>query len=100
MVVEFESGQVNCEAHEVPPNGYYPSYLATPCGISQERCSFVAVELNSSQSCEITNFADPVEVAITKEWVLKNTRADSANTLYSITLTCDTEIVGGDCNLG
>jgi hypothetical protein len=99
VVVEFESGTMDCEVTEAPIIGYSPTYLAAPGGVSLENCDFVAVATNSMQSCEITNAVEPVDVAITKEWVVDGGNPLSVDTTFSLTLLCDAEIVGGVCIL-
>jgi hypothetical protein len=99
VVTEFANGGMDCTVSETPVAGYSATYLATPGGVSPTSCSFTGVAWGAAQSCQITNSPDPVMVAVTKDWVVNGPTADALDLEYRIVLTCDAEIIGGECNL-
>jgi hypothetical protein len=103
VVVDFDSGEMDCDVFETVPNGYAPTYAASagPDGVAgaigddAEGCHYDAVA-GGLFICEITNAPQPVEVEIIKDWVFEGSSvASSIDTRYELTLFCDAEIVDG-----
>jgi hypothetical protein len=118
VVVDFDSGELNCEVTEEIPSGYSPLYVfgitdlglptseaeaqAGQFDISEEACFFEGVPDESELEegfeifCLVINIPDPVDVVIHKEWVIEGSSdADGVSQEFNITLTCESEIIGG-----
>ncbi len=95
VVTDFDDGELDCEITESAVAGYSASY--DDGTVSAENCSYedLGYGFGSRQACQITNSPDPVDVVVTKEWLLNGPNAGDVSDDYSITLYCDAEIVGG-----
>jgi hypothetical protein len=102
VVTSFESGAMNCSVTEESVANYMATYTASGDSENDDSipdnpgCHFFAIDGGDVNSCAITNAPGPVEVEITKEWVFDGAGGDDISQTYSLTLTCDSEIVGED----
>jgi hypothetical protein len=117
VVVDFDSGELNCEVTEEVPSGYSPLYLfgeaqGLPTSqaeaqagqdfeISEEGCFFEGVpdesQIEGELFCLVINIPDPVDVVIHKEWVIEGSvNENGVSQEYRIDLRCDSEIIGGN----
>jgi hypothetical protein len=99
VVGAFESGELNCEIFESPtPDGYMASFEASgdsAFGTTDTSCVFTTVDRGNENICRITNRPKPVDVVITKEWLIEGSSSDFINISYELTLYCDAVIVDG-----
>ena len=99
IVESFTDGALDCEVWEETPPGYSPEYdcqsdsgCTTSAGSGP--CSFKGISIGQEDLCLIQNRVDPVEIAVTKEWLYTREELvvdDSA----TIRLFC-ANIFGGD----
>jgi hypothetical protein len=96
VVVDFDDGEMDCEVTEVLPAGYDAEYF-NGFATSSTSCEYVNVGLSSAFRCRITNSPGPVDVVIHKDWVIEGSigEADGVSQEFRVTLTCESEIVGG-----
>ncbi|MDX1556313.1 MAG: IPTL-CTERM sorting domain-containing protein, partial [Xanthomonadales bacterium] len=95
VVVDFESGEMNCEVTETDAAGYVPSYF-DGTSTSAESCAYDNVEGARTFTCVITNTPAPVPVEIEKLWIVEGDGAlQSVDMRYDLTLLCNAVIVGG-----
>jgi hypothetical protein len=117
VVVDFDSGELNCEVTEEVPSGYSPLYIygLTTTGlptsqaeaqagqefeVSEEACFFEGVpdesQFEGELFCLIINIPDPVPVVINKDWIIEGSVDENGvSQQFNITLTCESEIIGG-----
>lgn len=96
VVVEFDTGELDCEITETVPNGYSAVYFDGSTNSSTE-CEYLDVPTGAEFSCQITNSPEPVNIAIGKDWVFAGTNdGEGIDLRYELVLWCDAEIVGGD----
>ena len=74
IVESFTDGALDCEVWEETPPGYSPEYdcqsdsdCTTSAGSGP--CSFKGISIGQEDLCLIQNRVDPVEIAVTKEWL-------------------------------
>ncbi len=94
VVTDYDDGELDCEVTETPLAGYDAEYNSSGV-ISDVSCSYEDLNFGSSRFCQITNSPAPVDVVITKEWLLNGPNAGDVDMDYTLTLYCDAEIVGG-----
>jgi hypothetical protein len=103
VVTEFTAGSLSCNVSEADPAGYSPTYgvdgnqggIAGAVSSDAEGCHFSEVD-SGAFACQIVNTPDPVDIVITKEWVIEgSSTAQDIDTRYQLTLRCDAEIIGG-----
>ena len=102
VVGSFNSGEMDCVVTEGDSGGYFTSYSAS--GDSQNAddiadepgCHFFAVAGGDNNTCNITNSPSPVDVTIIKEWLMYGAERDEVDESYTLTLYCDSMIIGGD----
>lgn len=103
VVTGYDTGELNCEISEVVAAGYSPTYGVTgneggtagEIAADDEGCQFTEV-ITGAFACQIVNTPDPVDIVITKEWVLEGSSSfQDIDTRYQLTLRCDAEIIGG-----
>ncbi|MEJ8566325.1 hypothetical protein [Elongatibacter sediminis] len=119
VVTEFDDGELDCVVWETGKTGYHASYNCNssnssctaggPSGIPDDvffegPCQFDdVVSLLPDDGppwhnlCVIRNYAEPVAVDVTKEWIFIG-EPSGVDTDYELTLYCDAEIVGGQEN--
>ena len=103
VVDSLPSGSVSCQIEEVPLAGYTPSYECesdeTICSTGEGAgpCLFEGVSNRDQGLCLVSNAINPVEVTVTKEWLLKGPETIVENTA-EIYLNC-TNTAGGDGEL-
>lgn len=106
VVESFDQGELDCNVFEEPVTGYSGSYDATTYVIGtasedDEGCHFDDIDTSEAGDtdpqhlCEIVNDPDPVEVTVTKDWVIEGSGGDELDTGYKLKLVCDAEIPGG-----
>ncbi len=100
IIDDFDSGEMDCTVSEISvPAGYTASYDSNGSQSSsvddENGCHFTAVGGGDENFCSVTNTPDPVDVVITKEWIMEGPAGDFVDTDYRLTLYCDAEIVGG-----
>jgi hypothetical protein len=96
VVVDFDSGEMDCEVTEDVPSGYDAEYF-DGTSTSSVNCEYLDVEHGGEFACRITNSPAPVDVVIHKEWVIEGSSdADGVSQEYRIDLRCDSEIIGGN----
>jgi len=88
VVESFTSGDLDCTVTEDDVTGYTASY-------PEGDCEFTEVSDGGEYACEITNDPDPVQVTVTKEWVIDGIGGDQVDPTYELWLECDNPIVGG-----
>ena len=96
VVGDFQSGEMNCEVHELVPAGYAPSYEASgdsDNSESVEGCAFIAIEGNHFNTCQIENKLQSVEVIVEKEWIDENPQFHYPEWV-EVTLSCNAPIIG------
>jgi hypothetical protein len=96
VVVDFDTGEMDCEITEDVPAGYDAEYF-NGSSTSSTECEYLDVAWGAAFSCRITNTPAPVDVVIHKEWVIEGSSdADGVSQEYRIDLRCDSEIIGGN----
>ncbi len=108
IIKDFTHLELDCMITEdtgVPElDGYTPTYYAgiqnphnSPVQSSAIACEYTMVEGGVDYSCHIQNDADPVRVAVEKEWIIEISggTGNYTNTDYMLTLYCDAPIEGG-----
>jgi hypothetical protein len=105
VVESFDQGELDCNVWEDDVPGYTGSYAAESnvspdYGSTDEGCFFHDIDSSNAGEeqnlCVITNDPNPVEVYVTKDWVIDGQGGDQLNPDYEITLVCYGEILGGD----
>jgi len=87
VLTEFTDGlPTNCTITEVAVEGYSTTY---------DNCEILDVADGGDYDCFVTNDPDPVDVTITKEWVIENDGGDVIDSEYELDLWCYDEIIGG-----
>jgi hypothetical protein len=95
VVTDYTDGSLHCELTEEPVAGYNASYYDGST-TNTTGCEFEAVPFGASYTCEVTNEPAPVDIVVTKEWVLEGpSSGNGISQEYELTLWCDAEIVGG-----
>jgi len=110
VVENYDDGELDCDVWEEEVPGYSAEYTAdslvtTEFSADAEGCHFEdiatagdppagEVEFDSNL-CEIVNTPDPVEVVVTKQWVIDGEGGDELDTSYRLRLYCEDEIVDG-----
>lgn len=103
VVTDFTDGQLHCTISEDAEAGYTGVYDST--GSASDRaddedgCHFNAVNAGDANICTITNSPAPVDVIITKEFVIEG-NASGVDTGYLLNLHCESEILDGDFGCG
>lgn len=85
VVTDFTSGSLNCsivEGEGTP--GYSASYAGD--GID-DGCVWEAIEDGGAFTCDITNSPDPVDIKVTKNWVLEG-QDNAVDMYYHLDLDC------------
>jgi hypothetical protein len=96
VVIEFDSGELDCEITEDVPAGYDAVYFDGTSN-SSTSCEYLNVGAGAAFACRTTNTPGPVEVEITKDWVFEGSSdPQGIDQRYELTLWCDTEIVDGE----
>jgi len=101
VVEKFAPGELICTVTEDAQGqglaGYTPTYVAEgPGPVNNDgACVFTAVDDRSANSCRIINNANPVDVAITTDWIVDGQAGNLIDGRYSLELHCDGEIVSG-----
>lgn len=100
VVVDFETGALDCSITESVPTGYSANYFD---GItnSDESCLVEGAFFGTAATCNITNSLQESEVEVTKEWIDENPQFDAINiaeALWSCTNVADLCEGGGSCN--
>lgn len=110
VVVDFESGTLDCEIFETVPAGYLPLYITVDENVftqTEEPCVFEDVEHGDVAAfsppegpfdnlCGIGNFPIPSVVTVTKEWIDENPQFNAVNfgeATYSCTNLPDVDFV-------
>ncbi|MEJ8568946.1 IPTL-CTERM sorting domain-containing protein [Elongatibacter sediminis] len=120
VVTDFDEGEMDCDVTESAPAGYTPLYFfgrtteelplsladaqagegQQGFGLSDEGCFFEDVpnEENAEGDlfCLVINYPDPVEVSITKDWVIEGEHLNGVSTDYRVSLVCDGPIVSAN----
>jgi hypothetical protein len=101
VVTDFTPGNLACTITEDGTAGYSGVYvnesiIGAPVE-SDEGCFYAASEIpgTSAHECVITNYPDPVDVTVTKEWVYAGNSSHDIDSSYTLTLYCDAYIEGG-----
>jgi len=85
VVTAFTSGSLNCSIVEGDiTDGYSASYVGD--GDSDD-CTWTAIDGGDAYSCDITNSPDPVEIKVTKNWVIEGDNND-VNLNYNVYAYC------------
>ena len=115
VVENYDQGELDCDVWEEEIPGYSAEYtadslVATDWTDDADGCHFedIAIEeeppageVDFDQNlCEIVNTPDPVEVDVTKHWVIDGTGGDLLDPAYKLRLICADEIVNGYENNG
>ena len=86
VVESFTDGTLDCTVSEADVPGYS----------SSSGCVYDNVNTGTAWECAITNTPDPVEVYVTKDWVIDGSGGDQLDPSYEINLYCYAgEILGG-----
>jgi len=91
VVESFESGELDCSVSEADVTGYTAYYDEYYSG----DCDYEDVSNGASYECTVSNYPDPVEVTVTKDWEVDGSGGDALDPTYSLTLWCDNEIKDG-----
>jgi hypothetical protein len=94
VVGDFDVGELDCTISEDGEAGYIASYY-DGATTNDTGCEFLDVAGGAELSCEITNTPAPVDVVVTKDWVIEGNASGVSNE-YQLTIYCDTEIVDGN----
>jgi hypothetical protein len=116
VVTKFSPGSMDCTVTEKGTPGYTASYrcgligdLTTTCDDGDASlldpiggdgpCTYTDVDTDNTAGpamhyCTINNYPDPVEVAVTKDWVMAGAESQAVEEITDITIMCDGEIVG------
>lgn len=94
VVTNYLDGELDCTVTEDGEAGYIGSYY-DGTAVTDTACEFLDIAAIAELSCEITNTPAPVNLDITKEWVIEGAASD-INTGYELIVHCDAEIVDGD----
>jgi len=85
VVTAFTSGSLNCSIVEGDTtNGYSATYVGDG---DADDCTWTAVDDTDANNCTITNTPDPVEIKVTKNWVIEGDNND-VNLGYSVKAYC------------
>jgi hypothetical protein len=101
IVTGYTEGNLACTITEDGTTGYSGVYVnesITGAPVeSDESCFYAAAEItgDSAHECVITNYPDPVDVTVTKEWVYAGNSSQDIDPSYTLTLYCDAYIEGG-----
>jgi hypothetical protein len=106
VVESFTDGVLDCDIWEDDVTGYTGSYSASSqatqeYGSDEDGCHFDNVTSGAHEGndnvCEITNDPNPVEVYVTKDWVIDGEGGDQLDPSYWLDLWCyNGTIVGGE----
>jgi hypothetical protein len=95
VVVDFDSGEMDCEITEDVPSGYDAEYF-NGTSTNSVSCEYLDVEQGGEFACSIANSPAPVDVVIHKDWVIEGSVDENGvSQEFNITLTCESEIIGG-----
>jgi uncharacterized repeat protein (TIGR01451 family) len=94
VVTNYNDGELDCTVTEDGEAGYIGSYYDGTT-VTDTACEFLDIAAIAELSCEITNTPAPVNLDITKEWVIEGAASD-ISTGYELIVYCDAEIVDGD----
>jgi len=95
VVVDFESGTMNCEVTESGSPAGYDVVMNEGDG-----CAWEGIELGQAEECVIENVAQNATYTVMKEWVVVRDGGDLVDEEAFITIVCNREIVGGNYNEG
>ncbi len=105
VVESFDQGTLDCNVFEDEVDGYTGSYVADSTvspdfGSTDEGCYYNDIDTTEApveqNLCTITNDPNPVEVYVTKDWVIDGTGGDQLDPGYELNLFCYAgEILGG-----
>lgn len=76
IVTSFQPGELTCSVTEEVPDGYEASY-STGFATSETGCNFTGIMTTSQQNCLVTNSLLPVDVEVTKQWLLSGMGSDT-----------------------
>jgi len=97
VVVDFESGALDCSVSEADVTGYSADYYSDYY-YENGGCDYTGVYDGEAYDCWVVNYPDPVEVTVHKDWNVDGSGGNQIDPAYSLTLWCDNEILGGeDC---
>jgi hypothetical protein len=94
VVTNYNDGELDCTVTEEGEAGYSGSYDDGTI-VTDTACEFLDIAAIAELRCEITNTPAPVNLDITKEWVIEG-HAGDIGTGYELVVYCDAEIVDGD----
>jgi hypothetical protein len=94
----FDDGVPDCTITEVSADGYETTYYAdgqSSPTFDSDGCYFDNVGRGDVNICNITNEPVPVEIDITKEWIMGGSSGNAFAEMASVTVSSPTEIVDG-----
>lgn len=91
VVVDFVDGSMSCEVTETGSPAGYDVVMN-----GGEGCAWTSIELGQSEECVIENVAKDAHYTVMKEWVVVRDGGDVVVEKAHVTITCDSEIDGGD----
>jgi len=98
----FADGEPDCMVTEVDADGYETTYYASGQSnpsFDGDGCYFDNVGRGDVNICNITNEPLPVEIDITKEWIMAGSAGNNFAEIGTVTVSSPTQIVGGyPCN--
>jgi len=94
VVTDYDDGELDCEVVEEDVTGYSAEYNNGDT-TDDESCVFDDVAFSASETCTITNSPDPVEVEVSKDWIIEGSGGDELDGGYKLKLYCDNEIIEG-----
>lgn len=110
VVVDFDSGELDCFVAEVVPAGYSVTYLAVALGLQgnaesdntdpDRGCRFTEIPHSGQFQCEVSNSLDDVPVTVHKQWVYENSDGNEIDDRFAVSLTCDDVSFGGGFGSG
>jgi hypothetical protein len=101
-VESFKQDELDCNIWEEDVDGYTASYsantdVAGSATDDDDGCYFDNIgnsnypsEVDDNQ-CDITNYPNPVQVLVHKDWVIEGSGGDILDPTYKLTLRCDDE---------
>ena len=93
VVTAFTTGTLNCSIVEGDTtNGYSATYVGN--GDTSD-CTWTGVEDDDANNCTITNTPDPVQIKVTKNWVIEGDNND-VNLNYSVRAYCYNQLSGAE----
>jgi hypothetical protein len=95
VVTEFDAGELDCEITEDGATGYDAEYF-DGLTTNSTGCEYEDLQSGLELECRITNTPAPVDVLIHKDWVIEGSVDENGvSQEFNITLTCESEIIGG-----